>query len=323
MIRSCVVVLLFLVGLIMIAPIQARMPQPEPIEREHFTLYIDNPHLADRIDSVLILVRGRLARMLGDSMSYRPEVYVTDHENYFKHLVGGRFPDWGAAAAIPSRRMIVLKSPEKFNVQKPIEQLLAHELSHLALAERLRGFRAPRWFDEGLAMLVSTEWSWGDNLTMGRAAVFGSFVDLDDIEKPNRLGQSRAHQAYAQSYLAVKYMFDEYGSAQVRVFLDSLASGVKKDRALRAATGADSDEFQTELFESFKKRYNLTMLLMDTMFFWLGLAVLVVIIVIMRYNKRREYHKRWEQEEKLHSTDFDYGDPDNPEQVDDDEPWRS
>ncbi|MFH1688106.1 MAG: hypothetical protein ABIE70_11385 [bacterium] len=322
MIRYSVVVLLFLVGLPLVAPVQARMPRPEPIEREHFTLYLDNPHLSDRVDSVLTHVRRRLAGLLGDSLISRPQVFVTESEDYFKYLVGGRFPDWGAAAAIPSRSMIVLKSPEKFNVQKPLEQLLAHELAHLALAERLHGFRAPRWFDEGLAMMVSTEWSWNDNLTMGRAAVFGSFVGLNDIEGLNRLGQSRAHQSYAQSYLAVKYFYDEYGAAQVRLFLDSLATGTKMDLALRAATGADSHEFETELFESFRQRYNLTALLMDTMFIWLGLALVVVIAFIMRYNKRRAYYKKWAEEEKLHSTDFDYGDSDNPEQVDDDEPWR-
>ena len=44
----------------------------------------------------------------------------------------------------------------------------------------------------------------------------------------------------------------------------------------------------------------------------------------MRYRKKRSYYKKWEEEEKLHSTDFDYGDPDNPETTDDDgESWRS
>jgi hypothetical protein len=34
------------------------------------------------------------------------------------------------------------------------------------------------------------------------------------------------------------------------------------------------------------------------------------------------YYKKWEEDEKYQSTDFDYGDPDNPEQIDDeDEPW--
>ncbi|MCK4461083.1 MAG: LPXTG cell wall anchor domain-containing protein, partial [candidate division Zixibacteria bacterium] len=69
--------------------------------------------------------------------------------------------------------------------------------------------------------------------------------------------------------------------------------------------------------------FNIATLFMDTMFFWLGLAMIVIIAAFLRYRKRRKYYKQWEEEEKLHSTDFDYGDPDNPEQIDDDEPWRS
>ena len=51
--------------------------------------------------------------------------------------------------------------------------------------------------------------------------------------------------------------------------------------------------------------------------------MIVVVATFLRYRTRRKYSKQWEEEEKLQSTDFDYGDPDNPEQIDDDEPWRS
>ncbi|MBU2652748.1 MAG: hypothetical protein KKA81_17610, partial [Bacteroidetes bacterium] len=69
-------------------------------------------------------------------------------------------------------------------------------------------------------------------------------------------------------------------------------------------------------------RYNLITILADTMWLWLFLAMIVVVGAFMRYRKRREYYKKWEREEKLQSTDFEYGDPDMPEEPDDDEPWR-
>ena len=61
---------------------------------------------------------------------------------------------------------------------------------------------------------------------------------------------------------------------------------------------------------------------MDTMWFWLALAIILVVGAFWKYSQRRKYYKKWEAEERLHSTDFEYGDPDNPEQTDDDEPWR-
>lgn len=65
-------------------------------------------------------------------------------------------------------------------------------------------------------------------------------------------------------------------------------------------------------------------LFMDTMFFWLGLAIVVIIGSWLRVRKKRRLYRKWEQQEQLESTDFDYGDPANPEKIeDDDEPWRS
>jgi hypothetical protein len=54
------------------------------------------------------------------------------------------------------------------------------------------------------------------------------------------------------------------------------------------------------------------------------MAAVVVVAGFVRYRKRRQYYRKWEAEKELQSTDFDYGDPDNPEQTDgEDEPWRS
>ena len=96
------------------------------------------------------------------------------------------------------------------------------------------------------------------------------------------------------------------------------------DLARLSASGANLQEFETEYNQYLKKTYNLISLFTDMMFLWIGLAVVVVVGFILQYQKRRKYYKEWEDQEKYQSSDFDYGDPDNPEQIDDDdEPWRS
>ena len=135
--------------------------------------------------------------------------------------------------------------------------------------------------------------------------------------------EGRANVAYAQSYLAVQYLYNEYGAASVDAFLDAVAAGKSIDEAMMVAIGGAEAEFQAEFFESLHQQFNITSLFMDTMLFWLGLAVVVIVAFVMRYNKRRRLFKQWEEEEKYQSTDFDYGDPDRPEEPDDDEPWRS
>jgi LPXTG-motif cell wall-anchored protein len=89
-----------------------------------------------------------------------------------------------------------------------------------------------------------------------------------------------------------------------------------------ASVGSNYADFEQELHVYWRDRFNFLALLMDSMYFWLGLAIILIIGGILAIRRRRSYYRKWEEEEKYASTDFDYGDPDDPEQVDDDEPWR-
>ena len=303
---------------------QASVQESEPIERTNFVFYLDNTRYVDLADSVLNSVRARLQTMLKDTLPYKASIYIVEDLDHFQRLIRGRFPDWGAAVALPERKLIAIKSPDKFNLGKSLQELLAHEYAHLVVAHRTGFYFPPRWFDEGMAMLVSTEWSWSDNLAMSKAAVFGDFIPLRSIEQVNRFNQDKAQVAYAQSYLAVKYFFDEYGMNAVNIFFDEIAKGSSLDAALVASTGSNYREFEDEYRQYLRTHYNLVTLFTDTMYFWLGLAVIVVIGAFLQFRKRRKYYKKWEEQERLQSTDFDYGDSDQTEQIDDeDEPWRS
>ncbi len=324
-IMSALIARIVLICLVLLLPIAVDAAgQPDAVERTNFVFHSDNPMYIDIADSILSTVRQQLTKILGDTLPYRPAVYILDNEAAFNRLVGGRFPDWGAAVAIPERRAMAVKSPGKFRLGKSLAELLAHEYAHLMVAHRTGFNRPPRWFDEGVAMLVSTEWSWSDNLAMSKAVVLGDLMTLKDIEQVNRFNRSKAQVAYAQSYLAVKFMLDQYGRNALKRFLDEMASGGTVDDALMASCGADHKDFEDEYHEFLIMHYNVATLFSETMYFWLALAVLLIIGATLRYRRRRQYYRKWEREERLHSTDFDYGDPDHPEQIDDDdEPWRS
>ncbi len=306
----------------LLQPLKARDEAVQAVEREHFVFHFETDGYLDLADSVLEDTRSRLIRLLHDSLSYKPDIYLVNNPQRFSELVGGYFPDWGAAAAAPPRKLIAIKSPDHFNLHKSLAELLSHEYSHLALARRTGLFTAPRWFDEGLAMMISTEWSWSDNLAMSQASVFSQFPTLSEIDGVNMFNRGEAHVAYALSYLAVDYFFDAYGIDAVNMFLDAVGSGKTIDEALMVPTGSNYEDFDREFRQTVLPRFNLVSLFMDTALFWVGLAVIVIIGAVLKFRKRRQYNKEWEEHEKLHSTDFDYGDPDHPEEIDDDEPWR-
>lgn len=293
------------------------------IERNNAIFHVMSTRYLDIADSILAATKRRLFELTHDTLPYKPAVYIVENAQVFDRLLRGHFPDWGAAAALPEREAIVIKSPAVFNLGKSLPELLAHEYTHLVIAHRCGFYAAPRWFDEGMAMLMSTEWSWSDNLAMGKAAIFQEFIPLKEIKNVNRFNESKAQIAYAQSYLAVDYLIHEYGKEAIDRFLTQIAQGKSVDDALVAASGANYREFQQEFENYLNTRYNAKTILWDTMYFWVALAIIVVIAGLLRYRKRRQYYKKWAMEEQLQSTDFDYGDPEHPEKIDDeDEPWR-
>lgn len=315
---------LFIILLLFItAPVSGADSSDAIIHRDHFIYHFDYPPFVQTADSALSVARQRLIELLRDSLDYLPEIYIADSQEEFRRIIGTAIPDWGAAVAMPYRQTVVIKSPARFPVGKSLRELLQHEYTHLALSERLGFGRAPRWLDEGLAMFLSSEWGWEDNISMTRAVLFNNLIPLDEIEKMNLFPEGKAHTAYAQSYLAVKYFLDNYGIKAFNIFLDSLSRRHSVDSALFAAIGATYEGYETEFFDYLRKRYTFMSLFIDTLYIWIILAAVVVIGFILNFLKKRRYYRRWEEEDRLQSRDFDYGDPTKPEATDDDEnkPW--
>lgn len=294
-------------------------------ESDYFTLKANSDNRLAEIEQYVDLARFRLDSLLGETLFYKPEIYLFDDMAAFNKMVEGRFPDWGAAAAIPERKMIILKSPDRFNLNKSLKELVIHEYAHLIVFQKSIFFEPPRWVNEGVAMYSSREWGWSDNIAMNKSALFGQFIPLKEIDQVNRFNESKAQIAYAESFLAVKYLIDNYTKNSMKRYFEGYVISGNRDSALMKAAGANAKEFEAEINEHLNKQFNLAGLLMDTIFFWIFLALVLVVGAFLKFKKRRSYYKKWEDEEKLHSTDFEYGDMNNPEQIDedDDEAWRS
>jgi len=293
-----------------------------PNRRQYYDYFAANDQFVSQVDSAVISARNALKIILGDTLHYRPRIYIEQNLSDFSRRIGSAIPDWGAAVAMPYRQMIVLKSPAHFRLEKSLYELIKHEYAHLALEDRLYHVEPPRWLNEGLAMYVAYEWGWANNISLSQAALFGSLVPLRDIEKLNRFPSGRAQTAYAQSYIAVKYLLEQYGIESFNILLDHLKDGKSIDTALMAAIGSDYDGFEQEFTIYLKSRFNLLTIFIDMSYLWLFLAIVVIVGFILKMLNRKKKYQEWDEHEKYHSTDFDYGDPDNPEQVDDeDKPW--
>ena len=217
-----------------------------PILRQHYDYFAANDQFVGQVDSAVVLARNELRKILGDTLHYRPKIYIEKNLEDFSRRIGSAMPDWGAAVAMPYRQMIVVKSPAHFRLGKSLYELIKHEYAHLALEDRLHHVEPPRWLNEGLAMYVAYEWGWGNNISLSQAVLFGSIVPLREIEKLNRFPSGRAQIAYAQSYIAIKYLLEQYGTESFNILLDNLKDGKSIDTALMASIGSDYNGFEKE-----------------------------------------------------------------------------
>lgn len=242
-------------------------------------------------------------------------IYVRKHQS-FDSIVGGRFPDWGVAAAIGERQLIVIRSPADFPLNRTIRETLRHELAHLHL-DAISGMRqVPRWMHEGYAQQFAHQWVFGDDLMIARVVFVGQAIDLRDIDGVNSFAGSRAQLAYAQSYLAMNHFLSVYGWEGLHLFCEALRDRSSWDDAFRHATGADYAAFQREFDAFLEARYNWVAFLGDTIFLWIGLVVAFVIVYVVKRRRSAKRRAEWEQQEAI--EDILYGpftrtDPEEPQ----------
>ncbi len=284
-----------------------------------YTIYADIPEDSAYADRIIRQTHTRLVGLIGNFEIDSLDIYIVDSHSRFDSLSGAAIPDWGVGVAIPYKKRIVIKSPLIITGVKSLGELVAHEYSHIVLHHRTAFQPVPRWLDEGMAMYVSAEWGWENNVSVSWAVVMGTIIPLTEIESLNRFESSKAQAAYAQSFLTFKYFIDTYGESSLRIFLQELSRGRDFDDALLRAIGTTYAAFNRESIDYIQGRYNLLTLIFNSNLLWIGLALIVIIgFILTRINRKKRY-EQLDEYEKYHSSDFDYGD--EVEKPDEDKPW--
>lgn len=200
-------------------------------------------------------------------------------------------PAWSAAVAQPERHFIVLSGPALRTTRLDLQETIAHEISHLALATRLgpTGW-APRWFDEGLAMELSGYERAADAWRgWGRGP-----VDLAELTDAFPHHATLAQQAYLESAAAVRRLV---GRGSLRPLLDRLARGEEFDAAFAATYGESLEHFNGLVAGEVSRRARWVGLLTGT--FSLGGVMTVLFVAGVTRQRRRDARRRreWEARE--------------------------
>ena len=237
-------------------------------------------------------------------------VVIADNIQSFEAALGGNFPDWGAAAAIKKKKLIVVKSPDFFPVGKTIDELLGHELAHLMLDHAAGGRWLPRWFEEGFCQMISGEWRLSTDILVTRAVWGSGLLPLTALENVNYFGSAKASLAYAQSYLAVASLVREFGIEFIPDFLGRYKQTANIYESFFNATGYRYSEWINLWQQKTSQKYRLVLYIFDPSILFPLIAVLFIILFLIKTYYTRKKKKQWELEEKYGGRDESLTAPD-------------
>ena len=205
---------------------------------------------------------------------------------HFRSWAGTGAPEWGAALAFPESRRIIMQGHNAGSDAGDPQEVLRHELAHLALHERL-GDRPPRWFDEGYASVAAREWRREDVLAANVALALRGAPSLDQLEESFSGGSVAAQSAYALSYRAVTELASLDPDRGLSLLFDYWPRSPTLDAAVRQAFGLTLAGFEREFQTRTRRRYGGLALFADLSLLVLVLSVLLLPFIVARRMRDR------------------------------------
>ncbi len=193
-------------------------------------------------------------------------------------------------------RIYIFKYKTGYYPFQTFDQVYAHELSHIYLFKSTH-IITPRWFDEGVAMRLSGEWGYQDEIYLTFALLDAIFSDsgIDKIEK-NFLGyESESKESYAISRAFVRDLFKT--NEDLQKFIKEIKETQSFEKVFISKFGANPNIF----FKYWVKQVPFwSPLIIFVSFpnnlFYLAMIILIIAFIV-RFRERRKWKKKWEEEE--------------------------
>lgn len=228
---------------------------------------------------------ARVTARMGLPVEGRIRLYLAASHEELEQLVGGPESFLIEGRALPSQRAIVMRGKV---TQEATYAVLAHELAHIALAQRLdrEGVSAPRWLDEGLAGLVADEVTPGERRRHPPPAAGGP-LPFSALAMAFPREPSQQNLAYAQSRSFVEFLERQMADRGLSRLIQALGDSGSIEEALPAAYGRSLAELEREWAPGFQVSRGRLWALDTGMVIFMAMTVLFVVTMLVRWRRRR------------------------------------
>jgi len=295
----CAAVVLGTIALAQVAGAALDAPARERLSRGDITVLYRaaDARPAERILEIAVSRGSAVARSAGLSELGPVTIYVASTGDEFRTLTYGGVPDWGAGCAFPDRGVIVLRNPVTVPDPLHMEDVVVHEIGHVAAGRVLSGVHVPRWFHEGIAMTLAGEWRLPRSSVLAGASASGGLIPLDELAVGFPAGAADAMLAYSESFYAVRFLMEEAGSATPAEVLFGIAAAGSFEDGVAALSGRTLRVFERDALASFRGRFGWGVFLSRWNVLFVVLALLLLAGGAVRLARSRRLLREWELEE--------------------------
>jgi len=205
-------------------------------------------------------------------------------------------PPWIVGLAAGTSHVVIFPDRVGPYPHDSLETVVRHEIVHLALNTRAAGRPLPRWFHEGTAVTLESDWSTRDEMRLLLAA-----LDPPSIADIGRLFASDAPPDTAQAYLLAAALSDEirrrHGSQVPGTIAGHVAAGLPFAAAFEAATGESVDDAAARAWRGYRQLSRWVPVITSPFAVWSLILAMATVAFVVRVRRRRARRLRWDAEE--------------------------
>jgi hypothetical protein len=207
-------------------------------------------------------------------------------------------PRWVVGLAAGTEDVVIFPARAGSYPYESLESVLRHEVVHLALSSRADDRSIPRWFHEGVAVSVETEWNFGSDLRLVLAAARNpGMADLARLfDSTSYLGNA---DAYRLAAALVNDVRTRHGLAIPGQIAARVATGIPFERAFELETGETPDAAATRLWAQYRRWTAWLPVVTSESAIWTVIVALAFVAFVARFRKRARRRRQWAEEEEF------------------------
>jgi hypothetical protein len=210
-----------------------------------------------------------------------------------------RTASWVAGyTIIPAGRIVLFPDRQVSYPHGSFEGLLLHELTHVFVLRVTGAHRAPRWFEEGLAMVAAQERTLDDQLWGYWIGLTAAPIPLQALDRLFGEDPPAVDKAYLLAEALVRYLIASQGPDAPRRILEERAHGVAFAEAVQRATGQRLPHLEREFWAQHTSWGRWVPVVTSTAVLW---AVIVLLVWIAWHKQRQRaalVQRQWEEDEE-------------------------